>query len=81
MMKLANPLHYPLAVLGGGIILVMGVRLMQLPGYIALPTATAIATALAIPLKQQQAQEIRLDNKALVREIKSVKQQAQLLTT
>ncbi|MEO1673107.1 MAG: hypothetical protein AAFR77_20405 [Cyanobacteria bacterium J06631_2] len=81
MMKLANPLHYPLAVLGGGIILVMGVRLIQLPSYVALPSAAAIATAIAVPLKQQRSQQLNLDNPALVREIRSVKQQAQLLTT
>ncbi|MEL7009117.1 MAG: hypothetical protein AAFY50_21380 [Cyanobacteria bacterium J06648_1] len=80
-MKLANPLHYPLAVLGGGIALITGVRLIQLPSYVALPGAAAIATALAIPLKQQTSQQINLDNPALAREIKSVKQQAQLLTT
>ncbi len=80
-MKLANPLHYPLAVLGGGIVLIVGVRLIQLPSYVALPGAAAIATALAIPLKQQTSQQINLDNPALAREIKSVKQQAQLLTT
>lgn len=79
-MKLANPLYYPLAVLAGGIVLVTGVRLVRLPGYIALPTAVAIATGLAIPLKKQAARQINLDNPALAREIKLVKQQSQLLT-
>ena len=80
-MKLVNPLQYPLAVLGGGIILVAGVRLIQLPGYIALPGAAAIATGLAIPLKQRGSQTVKIDNPALAREIKSVKQQSQLLVT
>ena len=78
-MKLVNPLQYPLAVLGGGIILVAGVRLIQLPGYIALPGAAAIATGLAIPLKQRDSQTVKIDNPALAREIKSVKQQSQQL--
>lgn len=78
-MKLVNPLHYPLAILAGGITLIVGVRLVQLPNYVMLPTAAAIATGLAIPLNQQQRRKIKLDNPALVREIKSVKQQSQLL--
>ena len=78
-MKLANPLHFPLAVLGGGIVLIAGVRLVQLPSYIALPGAAAIATGLAIPLKQKASQTVNIDNPALAREINLVKQQSQLL--
>lgn len=78
-MKLVNPLHYPLAILAGGITLVVGVRLMQLPSYVSLPSAAAIALGLSIPLNQQEAQRIKLDNPALVEEIKSVKQQSKLL--
>ena len=80
-MKIANPLHFPLAVLAGGITLVAGVRLIKLPSYIALPGAAAIATGLAIPLKKKASQAIDIDNPALVREIRSVKQQSQLLVT
>ena len=80
-MKFSSPLHFPLAVLGGGIALVVGVRLIQLPSYIALPGAAAIATGLAIPLKQKADRTIEIDNPALVREIRSVKQQSQLLVT
>ncbi|MGB5631550.1 MAG: hypothetical protein WBM86_02065, partial [Waterburya sp.] len=79
-MKLVNPLHYPLAILAGGITLIVGVRLMQLPSYVTLPSAAAIATGLAIPLNQKETQRIKLDNPALAREIKSVKQQSKLLT-
>ena len=80
-MKLANPLHFPLAILAAGITLVVGVRLIQLPNYIALPGAAAIATGLAIPLKEKANQAIDIDNPALVREIRSVQQQSQLLVT
>lgn len=78
-MRLVNPLYYPLAVLAGGIILIVGVRLVQLPSYIVLPTATVIATGLAIPLDKQASGKITVDNPALAREIRSVKQQSQSL--
>ncbi len=78
-MKLINPLGYPLAVLVGGISLIVGVRLMQLPSLIMLPAAAAIASGIAIPLSQKEANKIHLDNPALAREILSVQQQAQLL--
>ena len=78
-MKLVNPLHYPLAVLVGGVTLVLGIRLVQLPGYIMLPSAAAVATGLTIPLNRQKSQKVNIDNPALAREIKSVKQQSQLL--
>ena len=78
-MKLVNPLSYPLAVLVGGISLIVGVRLIQLPSLIMLPTAAAIATVFSIPLSQKEANKISLNNPALTREIQSVQQQAQLL--
>jgi hypothetical protein len=43
-MKLANPLNYPLAVLAGGIVLVVGVRLANLSSVVMLPFAAVIAT-------------------------------------
>lgn len=78
-MKLVNPLHHPLAILVGGITLVAGVRLMQIPSYVSLPAAAAIATGLAMPLNKQESQKIKLNNPALVREIKSVKRQSKIL--
>ncbi len=42
-----NPLHYPLAVLAGGIVLVLGVRLVRLPSLLALPAAVAVAVGTA----------------------------------
>lgn len=80
-MKLVNPLNYPLAILVGGITLVIGVRFVQLPSLIIIPLSTAIATGIAIPLNQKEANQINIDNPALVREIESVKQQANLLIT
>ncbi len=78
-MKLVNPLYYPWAVLVGGISLIVGIRLIQLPSLIMLPTAAALATVFSIPLSQKEANKIHLDNPALAREIQSVQQQAQLL--
>ena len=78
-MKLVNPLSYPLAVLAGGISLIIGVRLIQLPSLIMLPTAAAIATGFSLPLSQKEANKINIDNPALAREIESVQQQAKLL--
>ena len=78
-MKLVNPLSYPLAVLVGGISLIVGVRLIQVPSLIMLPTAAAIATGMAIPLSQKEVNKINLNNPALAREIQSVQQQAKSL--
>jgi predicted membrane chloride channel (bestrophin family) len=44
-MKLANPLHYPLAVLAGAGVLFVGVRVADLPDYVAIPSAIGVAIA------------------------------------
>jgi FtsZ-binding cell division protein ZapB len=69
-----------LAILVGGITLIIGVRIIQLPSLIILPTAGAIATLISIPLSQKEINKINLNNPALTREIQSVQQQAKLLT-
>ncbi|MGK7873009.1 MAG: hypothetical protein AB4426_06775 [Xenococcaceae cyanobacterium] len=79
MMKLANPLHYPLAVLAGGIVLFVSVRFVKLPSMVMLPVAAAIATAGAAVLKSKESETLNLDNPALERELQSVQQQAKLL--
>jgi hypothetical protein len=78
-MKLANPLNYPLAVLVGGIVLVAGVRLANVPSVVILPLSAAIATAGAAFLKAQEPERFNLDNPELERELLSVKQQARTL--
>ncbi|WP_036477345.1 hypothetical protein [Myxosarcina sp. GI1] len=80
-MKLANPLHYPLAVCAGGITLIIGVRWLRLPNPIVLPTAIAIATVVSLPLQHKENSKVEIDNPALAREIYSVRQQAKLLLT
>ncbi|YAF97702.1 MAG: hypothetical protein AB3A66_08630 [Nodularia sp. CChRGM 3473] len=72
MMKLANPLYYPLAILAGGIVLVFGVRLAQLPSKVMLPVAAGIATAGASFLQYREPQDFELDNSELEQEITAV---------
>ncbi|MEO1508446.1 MAG: hypothetical protein AAFU84_12435, partial [Cyanobacteria bacterium J06633_23] len=43
-MKIANPLHYPLAVLAGGLFLIVAARVVRLPALVAVPGGVAIAT-------------------------------------
>ena len=78
-MKLVNPLYYPLAVLVGGISLVVGVRFIKLPSIIMLPASAAIACGISIPLSKREANKININNPALAREISLVQQQADLL--
>ena len=82
MIKIANPLNFPLAVLAGGIVLFVGVRLVRLPSVITLPTAAAVATAGASFLQAKQpgkSDKIELKNPALERELHGAKQQANFL--
>ena len=79
-MKIANPLYYPLAVLGGGIFLVMGVRIAKLPSWVALPSAAMIATAGGMALKAREPENLYLGNPALAREVQSIRQKVQVLT-
>lgn len=74
-MKLANPLFYPLSVLAGAIVLVAGVRLANLPSWVALPMAAAIATGGAMVQKNSEPVPI-LENPALDQELKSARLQA-----
>jgi chromosome segregation ATPase len=77
MVRLANPLVYPLSVMAGGLFLVTGVRLMRWPNAVVVPGAVAIATLAASALKTQAPPE--LDNPALSREVQSIQGQAQQL--
>lgn len=79
MMKLVNPLYYPLAVLVGGIALVVGVRVAQLPSLVMLPVAAGVATAGASLLKSREPETFNLDNPELERELQAVRTAARLL--
>jgi hypothetical protein len=77
--KLANPLYYPLAILAGGIVLVIGARLTQLPSIVVIPVAAAIATGGAITLKAREPESLNLENPELERDVLVLHQQARAL--
>ena len=78
-MKWVNPLNFPLAVLAGGIVLVLGVRWIKLPNLVILPIAAGTTVAGAFLLQRRQPTVILSDNPALDQELQSVRQQAQTL--
>jgi hypothetical protein len=78
-MKLANPLNYPLAVLAGGILLVVGVRLAKWPGAVVIPLSVAVTTGGSAWLKSRGPEGLGLEDPALEREILAAKQQAKAL--
>lgn len=75
---IANPLLYPLAVLAGGITLVVGVRFAQLPNVVMFPVAAVVATAGASWLKSRQIASFNLDN-PVAKELQAVRDRALLL--
>ncbi|WP_231866915.1 hypothetical protein [Anabaena sp. 4-3] len=78
-MRLVNPLYYPLAVLGGGVTLFVGVRLVSLPSPVMLPLAIGVAMTGASFLQSRQSRCLELDNPELEREILGVKKSALVL--
>lgn len=80
-MKIVNPLNYPLAVLIAGICLFLGVRIIKLSNIIILPSTVAIAFLGSTILAQnnQKESKVKLDNKALEKELNEAKKEAQLL--
>lgn len=77
-LKLANPLHYPLAVLAGGVVLVLSVRLVRLPSWAALPVATAVAVGTAaVRSKSDSGPGIELEDPKLTAEIKALYRKGQ----
>jgi chromosome segregation ATPase len=75
-MQLANPLHYPVAVLGGAIVLVAGVRLLNLPPVVIIPVAASVAIAGATFRQTQIPVPLNLNHPALEQELRLVQQQA-----
>ena len=69
MIKLANPLYYPMAVLAGGVVLVVGVRLMGLSNVVILPTAAGVAYSGATVLKSREPDAQKLAKQQLQREL------------
>ncbi|MEM9218703.1 MAG: hypothetical protein AAGD25_30725 [Cyanobacteria bacterium P01_F01_bin.150] len=78
-MKLANPLYYPISVLAGAIALVVGVRVLQLPNVVIVPSSVAIATLGAAIRKGQELESLGLDDSQLEQQVNSIRNQAMTL--
>lgn len=78
-MKLANPLYYPLAVLVGAGVLVVGVRVAGLPSAVMVPVAVVVATGGAILRKGPVPESLGLGDPELERQLLVVHQQARNL--
>jgi hypothetical protein len=76
MIKLVNPLHYPIAVFAGGVVLVAGVRWLQLPNVVAIPAAVGTAIAGSVALKAREPETFELGDPELERELQTLKQAA-----
>ncbi|MUH01052.1 hypothetical protein F7734_55835 [Scytonema sp. UIC 10036] len=70
MIKLANPIFYPLSVLVGGVVLVVGVRFARVPNVVILPTAALVVTVGAAFLKSKEPNEKKLAKQELQKEVK-----------
>jgi len=79
-LKLTNPLQYPLAVLTGGVVLVLAVRLGRLPSFVALPVAAAVSVGAAAVRQQGEPEPaIELEDPKLEAEIQALYDQGQNL--
>ena len=85
-LKLVNPLYYPIAVLIGGIILVVGVRFLQLPNFAVLPTSIALSTVTAAVLKAREPdgnikvmQELQKELQEIDQSVQDLVQKAKIL--
>ncbi len=74
--KLANPLHYPLAALAGGLVLVVGVRFLRVPNMVILPVAMLTTVGGAAFLAGSQSDVSSKQNPVLERELQAIQQQA-----
>jgi hypothetical protein len=72
-MQLTNPLYYPVAVLAGGITLVIGVRFLQLSSAIAAPVAIGVTVVGATYLKSRQPELLSIENPELARELQTIR--------
>jgi hypothetical protein len=80
--KLANPIYYPVAVLIGGIVLVVGVRFLNISNFIILPTAVVSATGIAALLKSRETKSSKVlgkETRPIALSAQSLAQKAELL--
>lgn len=78
-MKLVNPLDYPLAVLAGAVVLVVGVRISHLPSVVMLPLATGVAAGVAMLRQSHEPQSLNLGDPELEKQVQAIQQQARSL--
>ncbi|GAA6617843.1 hypothetical protein [Scytonema sp. NUACC26] len=79
MIKLANPLFYPLSILVGGVVLVVGVRFAKIPNVVILPTAALVATVGAALLNSREPNEEKLAKQQLQKELQMLQNAAKNL--
>jgi chromosome segregation ATPase len=72
MLKLANPLEYPLAVLAAGVVLVAGARVLAVPTALNLPIAGIVATGGAVLLKSREPNEEKIAQQQLKQELETI---------
>lgn len=77
MLKRVNPFEYPIAILFGGLSLIVGVRFFSIPNPIILPTAAAVATGGAIFLKSREPDAEKIAKQQLDQELQQIKVLAQ----
>jgi vacuolar-type H+-ATPase subunit I/STV1 len=73
MVKLTNPFDYPIAILVGGIVLVVGVRFWRVPNLVILPGAAIVATATALSLKSREPDPEKAELQDVERELTNLK--------
>jgi len=87
MIKLANPIYYPLSVLVGGVTLVVGVRFLALPNLVIIPAAAAITTGVAKLQKdaekelKRELERIKIQAAAVAEKAETLKKEANQLLT
>ena len=69
MIKLQNPLNYPICVLAGSVVLVVGVRFFGLSNGVVLPAAAAATTASAVVLNPREPDSQKLLKQQLRNEL------------
>ncbi|EAW38487.1 hypothetical protein [Lyngbya sp. PCC 8106] len=79
MIKLANPIYYPIAVLMGGITLIAGVRLVGLSNKIILPTVAVVTVVTASVLKSREPEAKKIAQQQLPQEVELLKVSSQNL--
>jgi len=79
MIKLANPLYYPISVLAGGIVLLVGARFASLSNVVILPAAAIVTLASATALKSREPDHKKLAKQQLQQELQVMQSSGKVL--